>query len=48
LTNRTSKLIEDAGEEHHGNAKKAKGRRRVEKENRQVSIVREIAAINYY
>ena len=38
MTNRTTKLVEDAGEEHHGKAKKAEGRCRGEEENLQVSV----------
>lgn len=37
LTKRRSKLMEEAEEEHHWKATKAKGRRRLEKENIQVS-----------
>jgi len=36
LTNRTTKLMEDAGEEHHGNSKKVEGRRHGEEENLQI------------
>jgi len=35
-TKRRSKLVEEAGEEHHGKATKVKGRRRLEKENRHI------------